>query len=103
MSADAMRAALEALLDAHARNTLFSGAGHWEQARAALAQPTSAERVPLTESRIFDLLSEHTTYDLQAGEEPPLVEDNYGSRRYASRFINFVRAIERAHGIGEPK
>ena len=32
--------ALCALLDAHAENCLFNNAGHWEQARAALAKAT---------------------------------------------------------------
>lgn len=61
------------------------------------------ERVQLSESVILALLSEHTTFDLQHGEEPPLVEDNYGARRYAGRFIDFARAViaeyERLNGI----
>jgi hypothetical protein len=119
MSTDAMRAALDDA--ARSLETIATRGGKDEflsdlrdvaayagnrarVARAALAQPVSAERVPLTDEQIFALLSEHTTYDLQAGEDPPLVEDNYGSRRYASRFIAFVRAIEHAHGItGETK
>ena len=89
MSTDAMRAALEALLDAHARNTLFSGAGHWEQARAALAQPTSAERVPLTDEQI---------------DAVPLIGVALPERFHETRALNaalrqFARAIERAHGI----
>lgn len=36
-AAPALLAALEALLDKHAANSLFDNSGHWEQARAAIA------------------------------------------------------------------
>lgn len=138
MSADAMRAALEALLDAHARSTLFSGAGHWEQARAALAQPTSAERVPLTDEAapvatdarsmleflsarfkhagVSEAVAESYARDIDAilaaeanPTRVPLTDDQIVDATEhidTSRngyFVHIARAIERAHGIGEPK
>ena len=53
------REALAELVAAHERNTLYSGSGHWDRARAVLAQP---EPEPVA-WRSFDVARQKAYYD----------------------------------------
>ena len=141
MSTDAMRAALEQL------SFVFVNAGETaaeairrvrDVARAALAQPVSAERVPLTDEAapvatdarsmleflsarfkhagVSEAVAESYARDIDAilaaeasPTRVPLTDDQIVDATEhidTSRngyFVHIARAIERAHGIGEPK
>lgn len=53
---------------------------------------------PLSEDIIFVLLKEHTTFHKQNSDES-MVSNQLGAEMCAQRFVDFVRAIEKKHGI----